>query len=243
MFALSEKFLAKYLGGRYQEGMTPEVTQRLKDITVDVKTVEKPKRINMAAVGAPKPAVDLRTGTVNYAVRVEFGTQKMDMSLKLEIHEEGGAWVATESAKTPGGEVVDKSTLEKSTLLLLKRSIRQGPVAIDFEVKDGKASGEMKMGAQGRPIAVDLGGGLFADGAGSNAAIATLPLADGYTTSFRNFDVQTQKVTVMELKVAGSEKVTVPAGEFDTYKVEIVSGADNSKQTLWISGRARTGRS
>ncbi len=43
MFAASEKFLAKYLGGRYQEDMTTEVAQRLKEIRVDVKTVEMPK--------------------------------------------------------------------------------------------------------------------------------------------------------------------------------------------------------
>lgn len=39
MFAEAEKFLAKYLGGRHQETMTPEVATRLKEITVDVKTV------------------------------------------------------------------------------------------------------------------------------------------------------------------------------------------------------------
>ncbi len=35
----TEKFFAKYLGGRYQEGGTPKVTARLKEITVDPKTV------------------------------------------------------------------------------------------------------------------------------------------------------------------------------------------------------------
>src|SRR5262249_44977314 len=39
MCAASEKFLAKHLGGRYQEGATAEVAARLKEITVDVKTV------------------------------------------------------------------------------------------------------------------------------------------------------------------------------------------------------------
>ncbi len=39
MFAASEKFLSKYLGGRYQESMTPEVEKKLKDITMDVKNV------------------------------------------------------------------------------------------------------------------------------------------------------------------------------------------------------------
>lgn len=39
MNAAAEKFLAKHLGGRYQESMTPEVSERLKKITVDPKTV------------------------------------------------------------------------------------------------------------------------------------------------------------------------------------------------------------
>ncbi|MFL6210061.1 MAG: S9 family peptidase [Pyrinomonadaceae bacterium] len=40
VLALAEKFLAKYLGGRYQESLTPEVAKRLQEITVDPKTVK-----------------------------------------------------------------------------------------------------------------------------------------------------------------------------------------------------------
>ena len=53
---------------------------------------------------------------------------------------------------------------------------------------------------------------------------ATLPLAEGYSTSYRNFDVQTQKVKLMQLKVAGSEDVTVPAGTFAAHRVEVIVG-------------------
>ncbi|HEV7509601.1 MAG TPA: S9 family peptidase [Thermoanaerobaculia bacterium] len=49
-FAAAEKFLAKHLGGRYQESMAPEESTRLKEITVDVKTVELPKRAESPAV-------------------------------------------------------------------------------------------------------------------------------------------------------------------------------------------------
>lgn len=42
----TEKFLAKYLGGRAQEGGTPEVVTRLKEVTVDPKTVVLPSRSN-----------------------------------------------------------------------------------------------------------------------------------------------------------------------------------------------------
>ena len=44
LFAEAEKFLAKYLGGRYQEDMKPAVEKRLKEITVDIKTVELKKK-------------------------------------------------------------------------------------------------------------------------------------------------------------------------------------------------------
>ena len=34
-----EEFFAKYLGGRYQQDVTPEIAAKLKEITVDPKTV------------------------------------------------------------------------------------------------------------------------------------------------------------------------------------------------------------
>lgn len=40
MLASAEKFLAKHLGGRFQETMKPEVATRLGEITVDVSTVQ-----------------------------------------------------------------------------------------------------------------------------------------------------------------------------------------------------------
>ena len=72
-------------------------------------------------------------------------------------------------------------------------------------MKDGKATGEMKMGGDPKPMAADLGGPLFADGPGAYQVVGALPLAEGYTTSFRNFDVQAQKGKIVQLSVAGSE--------------------------------------
>jgi hypothetical protein len=39
-----EKFLARYSGGRYQKGATPEVTARLAEITVDPKNLVLAKK-------------------------------------------------------------------------------------------------------------------------------------------------------------------------------------------------------
>jgi dipeptidyl aminopeptidase/acylaminoacyl peptidase len=54
MFMAVEKFLAAQLGGNYQEGGAPEVVQRLKEITVDPKTVVLSKKPD-AIAGSPKP--------------------------------------------------------------------------------------------------------------------------------------------------------------------------------------------
>jgi hypothetical protein len=234
MFASSEKFLAKYLGGRYQETMTSEVSQRLGEINVDVKSVMMPKMMT-ASSDIPKPAVDLRPGTYNYKATIALGGQSIPLSVKTDIKEENGAWTVNETAQTPQGEIVDISTIEKGSLLLKRRYIKQGPVTIEMDVAPNKLTGTTTMSGQATPLAVDPGGALFADGAGTFEVIASLPLADGYSVSFRNWDLQKQKPQIKQLKVVGTESVTVPAGTFDAYKVEIVA-ADNDadKQTVWI---------
>jgi hypothetical protein len=138
------------------------------------------------------------------------------------------------------GAGTDTSTLEKGSLVLRKRSVKQGPVAITVDFAGGKATGNMSMNGQDRPVSADLGGELFGDGAGAQQVIACLPLADGYTVTFRNFDLQKQKPKLMQLKVTGSETVTVPAGKFEAFKVEITSADGGSDQsTVWIAKDSR----
>jgi len=94
----------------------------------------------------------------------------------------------------------------------------------------------MDVGGQAKPISVSTGGALFADGAGAYNVLAALPLAEGYTATFRNFDLQKQKVDLKRMKVAGAEKVTVPAGSFDAFKLEITSAEGEPGQTtVWVA--------
>ncbi|MGP8175523.1 MAG: alpha/beta fold hydrolase [Terracidiphilus sp.] len=232
----SEKFLAAHLGGRFQEGGSAESVARLKEIMVDPKTVVLTKKVDAAAVGLPKPAAELQPGKWNYQVKLEMGGQTMNLKLSVAIEDDGSSWKAVNTMETPGGTGTDTSTIEKTTLILRKRSVAQGPVTIDLDFSGDKAAGKMSMNGQDRPIAADLGGPLFADGAGEDQVIACLPLAEGYSATYRNFDVQTQKVKLQQLSVSGVETVTVPAGKFDAYRVEITSadgGAD--KKTVWVT--------
>ncbi len=236
--ALAEKFLAKHLGGRNQEDLKPEVAARQKEITVDVRTVELPKKVTIGA-GMPKPAADLKAGVSHFDGRIDLGGQSVTFTAKTEISDENGVWVVTESAQFPQGEMVDSSKLEKGTLAPKTRLIKQGPMTIEMAFDGGKANGKMSMNGQDRPIAIDLGGVVFADGAGAFDVLATLPLAEGYSVSFRNLDINTQKPVIKQLKVTGAEKITVPGGSFDCWKLEVISAEDGGKTSLWVSKENR----
>jgi dipeptidyl aminopeptidase/acylaminoacyl peptidase len=232
----TEIFFAKYLGGRDQTDGTPEVMARLKEVTVDPKTVVLAKKVDASSVTAPKTARDLEAGAYKYQAKLEISGQQIPLSVSTTIAEAGGGWTATDVIDTPQGSITEISTLEKGTLIARTLNLKQGPVAIDLNFSGGKAAGTMNMNGTDKPVSVDLGGPLFADGAGSKQSIASLPLAEGYSATYRNFDVQKQRVKLMQLNVSGVEKVTVPAGTFDAYKVDITSadGGDD-KETLWIA--------
>jgi dienelactone hydrolase len=240
MFMEAEKFLAQQLDGRYQDGGTPEVAARLKEIMVDPKTVVLSKKVDPGTVGTPKPAVELHAGTWKYQVEVAVGAQQISLKQSTTITEGKDGWVATDTLETPGEAATDSTILEKGTLTPRKRTVKQGPAMISIDFADQKAKGTITLNGKEAPIAIDLGGSLFADGPGAPETVACLPLAEGYTTSFRNLDLQKQKTKVMQLKVAGSESVTVPAGKFDTFKVEITADGDPGKMTIWIAKQNRS---
>jgi hypothetical protein len=221
--------------------MTTEVSQRLGEINVDPKTVVLARKVEATSVGVPKPSSPLLAGTTRMKAVLAMGAQKIEFDMSDEIREEGDTWIITETAKTPMGEMSDVTILDRGALTVSKRTVKQGPATIEISFKDNKATGTMVMGAgQPRPISADVGGELFGDGAGAIAVIATLPLAEGYTTTFRNFDLVKQKPKLMQLKVVGVESVTVPAGTFDTFKCEVTSAeGDPDKVTAWIAKDTR----
>jgi len=240
MMAAAETFFAKYLSARHQEGGKPDVMQRLPEITVDPKTVMLAKKTDAASVGLPKPVAQPTAGVFNYAGTLAMGPQSMNLSMVRTVKEEGGTWVITDATKLPMGEGLDTTTLAKGTLVPQKRQVKQGPVTIDMAFEGTKANGTMAMGGEPKPFSIDLGGQAFADGAASQDSIACLPLAEGYTISFRNVDLQKQKVQLKQAKVVGQEEVKVPAGSFKAWKVELTSAeGDPGSTTMWVDTTTR----
>ena len=108
MFAAGEKFLAKHLGGRFQESATPEVAARLKEITVDPKTVvvtyKKPVDMNAA------PSVNI---SGKWKMTADAPGQTVDID--LEFTQTDAAVKGTLSSPLGAG-LLDKAKISGNTL-------------------------------------------------------------------------------------------------------------------------------
>src|SRR5204862_5859553 len=96
LYTSAEKFLAKHLGGRYQESMTPAISERMAVLTVDPKTVVLAKKVDVPTAG-PRPTAQLRPGTATWKGRLEAGGQTMSMDITRTVKDSAGAWIVTES--------------------------------------------------------------------------------------------------------------------------------------------------
>ena len=191
-------------------------------------------------MGVPKVVAPLTPGTSKWAAKLQAGEQVINMTVTVEVKASDDGWVITHTMAAPSGDAVDIATVDKQTMAFVKRQVKQGPVAINLEMKGNKVTGSMNMNGQEKAIDADAGGPLFADGSGGRLTIACLPLAEGYSATFRNFDLQQMKTKLLQLKVTGSEKLTVAAGAFDTYRVEISSAEGGPEQmTLWVAKDSR----
>jgi len=237
MYMASEKFLAKYLGGRAQEGGSPEAVKRLAEITVDPKGVVLAKKVDAGAVGAPKLAANLKPGTHKYKATISAGAQSIPVTSTVQIKDDGDTWTAVETDETPMGNSVETATLDKNTLLVRSIKAEQGPANINVEFAGNKVTGKMSMNGQEKPITADLTGPVFP--VALQEAVGCLPLAEGYSTTLRSFSYQRAKERLMQVKVVGSETVEVAAGKFDTYKVEVADDSGGDKQTIWFAKDSR----
>ncbi len=240
MFMAAEKFLAAHLGGRYQECGTPEVVDRLKEITVDPKTVTLTKKIDVLTVGVPKVVSGLRPAKYKYKAQVEVEGEAMNIKMSTEIKEKGGACWVTDQIGMMMMSMKDTAVLDKDSLVLLKRTMSEAGTRVDIEFSGSKVTGSMKMHGKKSDIDMEIGGPVFGEGPGYAQVIACLPLAEGYSTVFRNFDLQKQKPRAMRLEVAGSDEIQVPAGTFHTFRVELTSAEGGPEHsTIWVSKDSR----
>ncbi len=225
-----ERFLAKYLGGRYQEEVPADLQEHLDAMTIDIDAVVLPKGVEGAenAMTVPLPELDasgVKPVTFVLKATTSMGGQEIaiDVTQKYEKAKHGGkpVWLISTNTVMPMGTAVDTFWVDHTTIKPIEWRVHQGPAFVDVDFADDAIKGKIDMGAQTIPVDIALDAPTFASGSVMDLMFMVLPLEEGYKTTVRFFELQMQKVRPMALEVIGTETVTVPAGTFETYKVEV----------------------
>lgn len=142
MYAAGEKFMAQFLGGRYQESMTPEVSKRLGEITIDPKTVVLAKTVDMSAA----PAIDL---TGKWKMVVTAGGQPIEVA--LEIAQKGSAFSGSTMSHLGAGTVADGKISGNNFTGVMKSEMQGQQIEVQLSGKadGGKLTGTLEMPGMG----------------------------------------------------------------------------------------------
>jgi dipeptidyl aminopeptidase/acylaminoacyl peptidase len=135
-----EKFLAKHLGGRFQEGGTPETVQRLKEITVDVKTVTMAKKVDPNA----KAAVDV---SGKWTMIADAPGQSVEMLMELKQTDD--TFNGTLSSAIGGGTVESGKISGNSVQGTAKVNVQGQPIDVQIE---GTVEGDTMKGTLNSPF-------------------------------------------------------------------------------------------
>jgi hypothetical protein len=249
MYVAMEKFFSKHLGGRVQEDVRPEIQENYDALMVPVASVklQEPEGDLDAAMTAALPAADANLITparLSYKAVANVQGMEVDLDVVVEISEgqfDGKpAWMTVSTQNSMMGNAIDTFIVSGTDLLPLYRGVKQGGATVTMEYSKTAVKGEISMGPQVIPVDTPLEAPVFGDGTALDLAVAGLALAPDFKTSLRYFDLLSQQVKVYVVEVTGIEDVTVPAGTFEAYKVELrPMGNEPGGGTVFVDTKTR----
>ena len=242
MFTAMEQFFVKHLKGRVQESVSPAVQEKLKAITVDITTVTLPKREPTESSPSAMSLFDgakLQATTSTFSTKLSMMGQELNLSstrtVAMSMHAGKPIWRVIEQASGPMGSIADTTDLDAKTLLPVRRAASQGGGTLILAFTPDSVSGTIAGGGMEMPVSIKIDKPVLSDGAGSELALSTLPLAEGYKASIYAVDIMKGKAKEMSLHVTGAETITVAAGTFQTFKVELQSVDESGAGvTIWF---------
>ncbi|HET8657325.1 MAG TPA: insulinase family protein [Longimicrobiaceae bacterium] len=194
----------------------------------------QPSDLEVKASTESFSAADLQPSTRTYQVLVNgnaMGTATGSLA------REGSGWVSTSDVQV--GPVKQHSEVHFTndlTPVSATTSVQQGAMQMGSQLQyaDGKVTGTVKMPAQmggEKTIDATVPKGTLFNGM-DEIALAVADLAPGKTISIPVFSPQSGSPMTASFKVTGTESVTVPAGTFQAYRVEMAAGPQSG--TLWV---------
>ncbi len=249
MTVAMEKFFSKHLGGRVQEDIRPEIKTLYDDLMVPVAsvTLKEPEGDIDAAMIAPLPEVDanlVKPAKLSYKAVASVQGMEVDLDITIDISEgqfDGKpAWMTISAQNSMMGSAIDTFVVHGTSMLPLYRGAEQGGAVITMNYSETAVKGMIAMGPQEMPVDTELEAPVFGDGTALDLVVSCLPLAPKYKTSLRYFDLLSQQVKVYVVEVTGIEDVTVPAGTFEAFKIELrPMGNEPGGGTVFVDMKTR----
>ncbi len=241
MFTAMEKFLAKYLGGRVQKYIKPDIEKRLQKISVDIDTVElavkKPDAGTMSSITS-FDGTKIKPDKNYYSMNIEIQGKniQMDLSRIIEKMQSGDKNIIRVIDGITGMmNGADTLIVDANTLSPLSRSLKQGPTAVNLNFYRDSVSGIIDLGAQKLPVNIKYNEAILTEGAGVELALRTLPLKEGFNGAFQELDLMKGKTKKIFINVTGSEKLDTESGAFDTYRIELKPLEESEGNTvIWM---------
>jgi hypothetical protein len=170
-------------------------------------------------------------------VTVVDGRDSAEFYSKLDVVEsrfgDAPAWLLVSHRETPQAEVLDSITFGKRDLAPLHRALKAGGSTMVNFFRADSVIGTIVTPGGGASIALANSAGLLASTDMFAVLLGVLPLRAGWTGRFAVINARGSGVATTELAVTGEERVTVPAGSFDSWVVRVRDG--NAEQTWWVS--------
>ncbi len=249
MTVAMERFFSKHLGGRVQEDIRPEIKETYDGLMVPVAsvTLKEPEGDLDAAMTTPLPDVDanlVKPGKLTYKAVANVQGMDIDLDVTVEISEgqfDGKpAWMTVSTQQSMMGGAIDTFVVDGTNLLPLYRGVKQGGTVITMDYSETAVTGKISMGPQEMPVDTELEAPVFGDGTALDLAVSCLPLEPKYKTSLRYFDMLSQQVKVYVVEVTSIEDVTVPAGTFEAFKIELrPMGNEPGGGTVFVDTKTR----
>ncbi|MEP0547746.1 MAG: alpha/beta fold hydrolase [Rhodothermales bacterium] len=250
MMVSIETFLAEHLQGRAQEGAAPEIEAKLEAITVDPATVvvtDPMGAADMSAMTFDGAAVQPMAMTYNITMNVqgqEIALDNPTRTVAAVEYDGQPALAIVDRATLPpamgGMAMADSFVVARADFAPLYRKLQQGPGTIVLTYSDSEVQGTMSQGGQSMPFTSALDLPIVADNNALEVALGTMPLAEGYTASFATYNPipGQQGLATYTLDVTGMEEVTVPAGTYTAYVVEMDKADSTEDTTLYLDAES-----
>lgn len=192
---------------------------------------------SLLAQHPPSPPA-IRTGEWRYLAEAQLGDQRQDLgartvSIALTDSGDAAAWLVVMSTEVEGHQVTDSVMMRRSDLSPVSRHLIMPGTDLVLAVADSVAHGLLTAQTSVVPLNVRLGPRGFLNYYSLRAALVELPLTAGWAGQASVLEVLAHPVfATLTLSVVGDERITVPAGEFDCWRLKVAGpGID---EEYWV---------